>query len=244
MYCKYGTFEFEPWECNLAIAKTAIPNAFHFKRGDNVQFIFDFEIVANGSEAIETRLQEINAAFVDGQSCGLVDDDDTPVVSHWLPNTAEDATNYTNTQIISKRLPPTINGEFVSGRKGQIVVASFFSSPTSQVVDFRDAIVRHGNAGPQYSWRKDERLGMGWYPVEDSPSTLQHMRQTGYAIGEDTWPLPPPPIYSVPFEDSTKRTIVHSSPTRYPEGYLGFRVDWTYHYTLPLYDDVTGPYVY
>lgn len=244
MYCKCGTFEFEPWECNIAVFRSAILSPRGFRRGDNVQFTFDFEIVANGAEDIETRLQEINNAFVDGASCGLVDDAGDPIASHWLPNTTDAANNYTNTQIISKRLPPTVNGEFVSGRKGQIVVASFFTNSTSQVIDFQDKITRHGNAGAQYSWKRDERLSIGWYPEEDTPYTLQHLTQSGYAIGEDTWPLPPPPIYSTPFEDNTKRTITHTGPQRYPEGYLGFRVDWTYHYTLPTYDDFTGPYIY
>lgn len=244
MYCKYGTFSFNPWECNVSLSKTALRNEREFKRFDNVQLKFEFEIVAAGASAIETRLQAINTAFnSDGQSCGLVDDGGTPIASHWIPNTADDATNITNVQVVSKRLPPTVNGEFVSGRKGEIMVAALFSNPVSQVIDFRDTITRRGNAGPQFSWKRDNRLPWGWYPEMDSPSTLQSMVQSGYAIAEDTWPLPPPPLYPVPFEDSTKRVIQHVGPQRYPQGYLGFRIEWQYHYTLPTFDDVTGPYI-
>lgn len=240
MFVRYGSFDFHPWEAALEVSAEYARSSRGFKTFQFLTFRIYGEIVESGQYAVDTRLQQIMTAFSqDGQSCGLIHDDGSKTW-HWMPSTAENSANLTDVQVISQKLPVTKNGEFVSGRVFEIVVSAMFLDATSGLLDYRDSLTRHGNAGPEWKWKREPLLGM-WLPEMELPNTLQHITHSGSAIGSVTWPIPPAPFYPQPFENGTARIITHHSPKRFPQGHAGFRVDWLYRYTLPTFDDITAP---
>lgn len=242
MFVRYGTFDFEPWEANLSVFAEFQRSRRGFKQLQNVRFDIRGDVCEDtGEYDVNTRLQEIVDAFsVDGQSCGLMHSDGTPT-THWMPNTATEPLNLSDVQVFSKRFPPTVDGEFASGRSFEIGVGSTYLNTTSNILEYKDALFRNGNAGPEFVWRKNPRWG--YYPKLVSPTSLQQIVHTGHAVGAITWPPRAFPLYFPPYEDNTRRVVKQYSPDRHPAGYTSYRVEWTYYYTLPIFDDVSTPTV-
>ncbi len=112
MFVRYGTFDFQPWEAALSVHAKFMRSPRGFKEFQNVYFNISGSVVGPDQYAINTRLNQIFTAFsVDGRSCGLMKDDNTPSV-HWMNNTATDPLNLTDVQVVDMRLPETTNGEF------------------------------------------------------------------------------------------------------------------------------------
>jgi hypothetical protein len=239
MYCKYGAFNFEPWEASLSVNARLGRTKRGFKDFQYLSFSFEGDVVGADQNAINTRLQQIFLAFsTDGQSCGLMKDDNTPSV-HWMPNTATEPLNLSDVQVVDMVLPRSTNGEFASGRHFKLDVTSIYDTHTSEIIEWEDSLRRSSNAGPEWEWRRNKTWG--FHPVKVSPSTMQTIVHEGHSIGATGWVLPPAPFYAPPFEANHLRVVSHQSPVRYPGGYFGFRTNWRYTYTLPTFDDTTAP---
>lgn len=241
MFCRYGTFDFHPWEASIRVSSKLLRSDRGFKELQVLDFTFSGDVVGADQYDINARLQQIFTAFsTDGQSCGLMHDNGTPSV-HWMPNATDEPTNLTDVQVVSMRLPETTNGEFASGRHFELFCTSVYAAHTTELLEHQDRLTRVGNAGPLWKWEKNPTWGH--YPRMISPTTMQTIFHQGYAIGATTWPLPPTPFYAPPFEANHKRVVSHESPQRYPAGYHGFKTSWSYEYTLPFFDDIIGPTV-
>ena len=240
MKAVYGTFEFEPWEADVQVFEEVMQSPRGFKLFRNQRIIFSGEICAGTQADIITRLGEIKTAFsASGQSCGLLDDSDTPVPGHWMESSADNSANVSDVQIVATRFPETKDGEFVSGRQFQIVVASLYKEPHSQIYEYRDSLERHGNAGAEVEWIRDK--DWGWFPRVVSPTTLQRIVHEGKAVGVDNYLLPPDPLYPFPYEQLHQRMVTHIGPDNFPEGYAKFTTIWRYVYLLPTFDDISQP---
>lgn len=239
MYCKYGGFNFHPWESSIGVQAHFERSARGFKLFQHLEFTFSGEIVEQDAAAIDARLSSMSQAFSsDGQSCGLVHDNGTPTW-HWMSNYAENPTNLTDVQVISQRIPQSINGEFVSGRNFEFRVASMYLTAPSAIVEFNEQITRVGNAGPEFKWMRNKFWG--WYPKMVTPNSIQVMTQSGYAIGVYNYILPQAPIYAPPFEQPNLRKVTHTGPKRYRKGHTHYKTEWSYTYHLPTFDDLSMP---
>lgn len=239
MYCKYGTFNFQPYECSLGVSANFKRSERGFKTFQEVVFRFVGEVIETDQYLINSRYSAIANAFsIDGQSCGLVHDNGTQT-SNWMPNYATNPLNYTDVQVIDMKLPETRGGEFISGRGFEITVASLYRATESSILAFRETIERTGNAGAAYKWEKNKFWGN--YPVLVDPATTQVMVQQGYAIGVSAYPFPQTPIYQSPFLNNRDSKVDFIGPDRYRKGHFGFKTTWRYVFTLPTFDDVTRP---
>jgi hypothetical protein len=240
MKVKYGSFEFEPWECDLSVANDYERSPRGLQMWRNMRMTFSIEVCESTQADIITRLGQIHNGFIaPGVGCGLLDDSNNPVVGHWIDNTSVNPNNITGIQIVSSRFPETKNGEFVSGRVAEITVAAMFLEPGSQIFEYKDSLKRIGNAGPDWEWRLDK--DRGWFPEKTSPATLQRMIQEGWAIGVDNYLLPPAPLYAVPFEQNNMREVDFIGPDAFPEGFAKYVTKWRYTYLLPTFDDTSRP---
>ena len=209
-----------------------------FKKYQRVSYHIDGEICTTGQYDITTRLNTIIAAFSqNNKDIGLYHDNGTPS-THFMSTTQN---NLTGNQVIHKDFPVTEQGEYVSGRKFRLTVSALLYDPEQEIIHHEDTMTRHSNGGPQWRWRFNKFWG--WYPVMVSPSTIQTIRHYGHRVGMSTWPLPPSPLYSPPFEQNHERVVVHHSPTRHPFGYTEYKTTWSYTYRLPLFDDISRPYI-
>jgi hypothetical protein len=239
MHCKYGSFNFHPWEASIGVHAHFKRSPRGFKLFQDLVFTFSGEIVESTAANIDARLAAMSQAFAnDGQSCGLVHDNGTPTW-HWMPSYADNPTNLTDVQVLSQTIPQSINGEFVSGRKFEFKVGSMYLTSPSAIIEFKETLERIGNAGPEFKWQRNKFWG--WYPKLVSPNTIQVMTQSGYAIGVNNYLLPQPPIYAPPFEQNHLRRVKHTGPERWRKGHTGYKTEWLYVYHLPTFDDLTRP---
>lgn len=239
MFCRYGSFDFHPWEASIAVHAKFGRSSRSFKNVQYLQFTFSGDVVGQDQNAVNTRLQQIFTAFsTDGQSCGLMLDNTTPSV-HWMPNSTDEPTNLSDVQVVGMKLPESTNGEFASGRHFELEVSSIYDAHTSEILEWHDSLTRTSNAGPEWRWEKNKTWG--YYPRMISPSTMQTITHTGFSIGATNWVLPPTPFYAPPFEANHRRIVRHESPVRFPGGFREFRTVWQYTYMLPTFDDTTAP---
>lgn len=240
MYVQYGNFNFEPWEAGLKVYAEFVRSPRGFKHKQRVRYDISGELcVDTGQYDVNTRLQQIvNAFSVDGRDVGLRHDNGD-ATTHFLFNNIPQ--NLSGNQVYYKRFPDTRDGEFVSGRKFEIGVGAELLDFNSEILAYQDSITRRSNAGPVWRWRRNQTLG--FYPELIVPNTMQRMVQSGYAIGATTYPSPPIPFYSPPFELNHLRQVRQVGPDRMPQGFTGFKTTWTYIYALPTFDDITRPTV-
>jgi hypothetical protein len=242
MYCKYGSFNFHPYECSLGVSANFKRSERGFKLFQEVVFRFVGEVIEADQYATNSRFMAIANAFSnDKQSCGLMHDNGTPTW-HWMKNTAEDSYNYTDVQVVDMRLPETRGGEFISGRNFELTVASLYRhTDESTLLEFHETIRRTGNAGPKYQWEYNKFWG--YYPVLVSPTTLQTIVQEGYAVKMNAYPMPQLPVYSPPFEQNHERVINFIGPKRLRKGHYHYTTQWRYTYLLPVFDDTLVPHL-
>lgn len=237
MHVKYGDFSFYPWEANIAVDAEFRRAATMMKHVQLVKYNISGEICEEGEYNVNSRLADMIAAFsVDDQDCGLFHSDNTPT-EHFLDSNIPQ--NITGNFVYHKRLPPTVNGEFVSGRKFEFAVGAYLLDPGLDILEHHDNLSRVSNAGPEYRWDRDE--WWGWYFKMVSPSTMQIIKHTGFRVGAYSWPLPVTPLYDPPFEANHMRSVDFTSPVIYTKGATGFKTSWEYTYTLPTFDDVSLP---
>lgn len=236
MYIQYGGFQFLPEEAGLAVQAEFVRSSRHFKAYQRVRYDIFGELCITGQYDITTRLNQIIAAFsLDDQDFGLYHDDGTPS-THFQSTTTN---NLTGNQVLYKKFPETVQGEYTSGRKFQLGVGCLLYDPEIEVIHHYDSLRRISNAGPMYDWRYD--LRWGFYPQVVAPQTMQTIVHTGTRTGISTWPLPVTPFYDPPFEQNHLREVTHHAPKRYPKGYTEYKVDWKYIYKLPTFDDISNP---
>lgn len=240
MRVTFGSFAFEPWECDISVAEESQQSPRGLNMFRNVRMTFSGEICESSQADIISRLAAIKSGFSNpGYGCGLLNDSDDPVVGHWIENTNINPNNITGINIVATRFPETKDGEFVSGRKFEITVASMFLEPASQIFDYKDTLKRIGNAGPMWRWVYDDVRG--FYPVMKAPVTPQTIIHEGYAIGVDTYLFPPQPLYGAPFELNDQREVDFIGPDAFPQGFAKYVTKWKYTYVLPTYDDISRP---
>lgn len=238
MYVKYGAFPFEPWEAGLSVYQQHVHSSRGFKQYQRVRYDIDGELcIPTGQYDITTRLNQIITAFsTDGFDIGLYHDDNSP--SHHFMSSS-DINNLTGNQVIYAKFPVTAQGEYTSGRRFQIGVSALLNNYEADLVEHRDSLHRHSNAGPHWRWRRNRFWG--FYPEIVTPNTMQIIHHVGYRVAMSAYPLPVTPFYAQPFEMNHERRVSFTSPRRHPNGYTEYRVDWHYIYRLPTFDDVTFP---
>lgn len=237
MYVKYGSFAFEPWEAGLAVRATPNRSKRGFKKTINVQFDIEGELCVSGQSNITARLNQIEAAFrYDGYDCGLYHDDNTPSF-HYL--NSSHIYNLTGNQVLYANYPQTKNGEYSTGRMFSIGVGAEMVDAEQNLLDYSDSIGLVGNAGPTYGWNFHRKWG--YYPVRTSPTSLQRIVHSGYAVGMVAHITPPTPFYSPPFEDNLRRYVYWGPAKRSPQGLTEYVTQWRYYYTLPVADDLLRP---
>ena len=169
-----------------------------------------------------------NALKIDGGDFGLYHSDNSPTPHVMYSN---DPLSLTGNQVGNIVFPANHNGEYSTGRDFAYSVKNEFVAAETLLMDYQETIQHIGTTGPRVQWYENKY----WQPFYrvDSLNSLQSVTQSGYAVTIETWLLPPPPIMLPPFELQHLRTIRRTGPRRYPQGFEGYRIDWTYHFQTP-----------
>lgn len=231
MYLKYGSFQFEPWEATLqSVVMQTQYSVRGFKQVQHVQMFVEGTVVANGQYDVGARLAQIEAALADdGYDFGLYHDNGTPT-QHFLQSNHPD--NLTGNQIFQKHFPNEEGAEYITGRTFRFGVKAMLNVEETALLEYRDSYEAQGDCGPRYQWTESDQ---GVYVRRVAPATTQKVTHAGYAITSVPWFQPPAPYFQPPFLHSPLTTIRRTSPEgRYPQGFTGYRVDWSYHYELPV----------
>jgi hypothetical protein len=238
MKVKYGSFEFEPYECSLAMHVTTVFSPRGFQKTKRVQVELEGEVCVSGDEYdVSTRLATIQAAMdVNFEDISLLHTDGSPSRHVLISNHVD---NLTGNHVTNLSYPQTLGNEYANGRKFRYLIEAELLSAESNIVEWHDSITFEGNAGEVWRWRRNPQWG--FYPERTSPNSLQFVHHQGYAVGMATRIMPPTPFYTGPFEDSTRRVVKFTSGKRHPQAITEPRTDWTYLYQLPTYDDTLRP---
>lgn len=233
MYIQYGGYQHKPGEANLinfSVRPTLSPRGFKVTNIATAHVSGDICLTGSQDEKDTTTLVSdlIDALSVDGQDFGLYHDDGTPS-PHIMLSDASDS--LTGNQIVYYDFPASHNGEFATGRSFQYTVRNEFVSAERLILDYQESIEHVGLGGPIIEWRDNRYYGP---TIEQlAPSSAQYIRQTGHSIGLDNYITPPPPIINFPFEIVHQRRIRRTGPRRYPQGFMGYRTDWSYTFRYP-----------
>ena len=233
MYIQYGSYAHAPGEANLI---NFIARPLRSARGVQEKVVVEAHVsgqvkanpgddeydVANKVQAIE------NAVSRDGRDWGLYHSDGSPTPHILYTN---DSFSLTGNQIVHRMFPSSHNGEFSTGRDFSYVVRNTFRATDSNILDYQESIGYIGTTGPKVVWKENKYLP-AYYEV-DSFRSLQTIKQTGYAITNGTYLIPPPPILPPPFELQHLRGIRRTSPRRWSQGVEGFRIEWNYTFNVP-----------
>lgn len=230
MYIKYGSFQFEPWEASLtSVVTEARYSVRKFKETLIVQYLVNGTVVESDQYDITTRLNQIAAALAtDGQDFGLYHDDNTPTI-HYLQSSA--ANNLTGNQVARTSFPTDNGAEYVTGRDFSFVIQAEIADFETSLIEYRDSYNSVGDCGPVYDWSVTEA---GVIVRKTAPASVQTVTHSGYAITTVPYFQPPPPYYSAPFHLSHRRQIAYTGPSRYPQGFTGYKTEWSYTYVLPV----------
>ena len=186
-------------------------------------------VVASSQYNVGTRLEQIQAALADdGKDFGLYHDNNTPTI-HFLQSNHPN--NLTGNQISKKLFPTSHGAEYVTGRDFSFCVQAEIADFETSLMIYQDSYQAEGDCGPIYEW---EQTKQGILVRKKAPASVQRVLHSGTAITSSAFFTPPPPYYSPPFHLSHMKTIKYTGPMRYPQGAIGYRTDWTYHYRLPV----------
>lgn len=234
MYIQYGTYTHPAGEANL-ISFTVRPrfSPRRFRQSNIVQAQVNGTLKRNSGEtesAFSSRIQSlVNALNVDGGNFGLYQSNGSPT-PHFM--NSSDVLNITGNQVVYTSFPQNHNGEYSSGRDFAYTIEAEYVSSESIILDYSETVSHTGNTGPQVQW-SEHKYHAPTFTVEKYQTT-QSIVQKGYAVTYQTWMIPPPPAFAVPFYLPDRTRITRRSPRRYPRGFLEYRIDWEYHFITPV----------
>jgi hypothetical protein len=230
LHIRYGDFHFLPGEAALSsVSVTSERNARGYKYKQNVQFDVEGEVCAGDVDDITDRLTEINNALsVDGQDFGLYKSDGTPSFHQIVSGNSN---NLTGNQVLYRRWPETMGGEYVDGRKFSFGVGAVILDAGSGLLDFRDSIVRRGTGEGEIEWRLWKNRV--WYPQRTAPAGPVKFIHSGSATSIGSYFTGVAPYFNVPFRIPQEQEFQLHGPRKSPQGYWEYSVSWRYVYILP-----------
>lgn len=237
MYFQYGAFAFEPGEVAL---QNFVRRYIRSPRDQVVREVrllaVTFSAIRNGQAALRTRYNEILAALVDGDyTAGFYHTDNSPSAI-WVPSTADDANNFTGVQIDERPGLRAIDGaDYATHLDGTFAVrAEYNVGIAASIISWDEEVTVSGGSGPNI-----EAIEQDQGPallVATTQQTAVIIRQSGAAVGRQTWPQPAPPYFTN--EVSRARQISRRSPRRVGFGLTDFTTRWSY--TFLATGGVTG----
>lgn len=233
MYIKYGSYAHTREQASLmSLTVRPLLSERGFRKSIIAEATVHGEFIIGAGDDqydISTLISGLEAAFsVDGQDWGLYHDDNTPT-PHFLDSDHPDS--LTGNQVVMKSFPANHGGEYATGREFAYTIRNEFMSAESLILEYQETISHQGTAGPRVEWT-EFRTGPPLYRVQ-SEQSIQTIRQSGYAVTIGTYLDPPPPILPPPYELQHLRTISRTTPTRFPQGFMGYKIHWDYVYNTP-----------
>lgn len=233
MYVKYGDYQHLPGEANLVSFEVRANRTDRLQKlTHTIEAHVSGVLCDQGGDEydIAARVQALQTALLqDDKDFGLYHANGTPT-PHIMYT--DDDLNLTGNQVVFYNFPASHNGEFSTGREFQYKIRAEYYAATSQMIDYRETITHIGTTGPEVNWIK-HKYHEPTFRVNHW-ATTQRVIQSGFAVTVGTWLIPPVPILEPPFELSHMRRITRHSPRRYPkQKYIGYPIEWTYHYEVP-----------
>lgn len=187
----------------------------------------DICLVAGEDEYdVTTYINDLSAAFdTDGLDFGLYHSNGTPT-AHFL--LSSDPTSLTGNQVVYKSFPASDGGEYASGREFAYAIRNTFNAAETSLIEYQETVEQSGTGAAPL--RFDFHNGFAPTLRKTAPAGVVITRHSGHAISLATWLDPPAPLYSWPIEDESARVVRRTGPRRWPQGFTGYRIDWSYTY--------------
>jgi hypothetical protein len=233
MYLAYGSYTHAANEANVVISRQPMYADGGIVRGYKETWRISGWLQADTTAELTTAINALKVGYsVQGQNVGLYLDDGT-LTSHYITS---QLTNGGVRVVDGPSFPVGDGTEYVSHRRYEIALEAELLLLTVPILAFHESLSFSGG-GP-----RDVHLQpLTGLPVKQrvAQATPYRVSQTGSAIGQFSYPFPPPPIWPVA-EMRDQRRIEQKSPKRAgPIGYpyfTEFQIDWSYQFeaAIPL----------
>lgn len=228
MILKYGNYAHSQNEVNVDIKKRTIENEAKQKTGYIETWTITGILHASTQAALTTAIASLKSNYaVNGYDLTLYLDDGTTPTSHGLSSSGAKG----GVRIIEgPSFPITTGAEYSTYRTFSIVAEAEYniesgSGNQPKYESYDESITFQGTGGP--IWKLFPTLNGRWQRQQVAERSSYTVQQRGRAVGKNTRPSPPPPIWP-DAEHEEQRVIEFGTPDRVGNGYENYPISWSY----------------
>ena len=127
--------------------------------------------------------------------------------------------------------PKGDGAEYATVRTGYVVLQAEYIELDSPIWEYRETVRTVSTSGRR--WRFQEREFGLPIAYQLNQRTIQHITQSGHAIGTLGYPLDwIAPIYDLNSEHEDLRVVEPSSPRQMGNGFMMYPIQWTFQFSL------------
>ncbi|MFN0051081.1 MAG: hypothetical protein ACKV0T_02760 [Planctomycetales bacterium] len=222
MILRYGSYAHDQNECALVISQRAVYSA----RGERQLVRETWRVTGIKQAATQTALTaalaELRSAYnVNGRDLGLFLDDGVTPTDHVLNSSLA----LGGVRVLELEFPEGTGAEYSTFRTYRLTVEADFPDRGSGLLEFDEALSFEGTGGPRRVFLET----LEGPPQEQIGAQLTTCRATqqGRAVGDQAYPVPPPPIWPAA-ELPERRRITLKTPQRTAGDYTRFAIEWQY----------------
>ncbi len=222
MYVVYGNFRSVSAECEITpIRRMSLLNAAQVQYGFRETWVIRGFLQDAGPPQLTADINAMLNYFVSGGSqLALYNDDGTPT-AHALSA----AVTTGGIRVTDVTFPTGTGAEYTTFRSWSVTVQFDYRYPVPALIDFFESC-RYWGGGP---------LIAALEPI-NGPAQIQLVKQqtayrvvqSGRAVGQFAYPVPPPPIWPGNLEMAPE--IEEDTPRRIGNNYVDWPVRWTYRF--------------
>ncbi len=230
MIFQYGSYSHEDNEVSTVFRQSALFDQRGERRGLRKRLELKGVLLGTSQADLTTKMNALEAAYlIDAQNARLLLNNGA--VSHHSIVSSQSLTGVRVVQPPS--FQPGDGAEYTLLRTYSIVLeADFLGSST--ILNFEEAVTIQGTGGQRFAYLET----LNTLPVRQvvNSFTLVRMTQSGSAVGLQSYPFAPSPLWPA-LEDLGQRTFIRRSPRRNLNGFTDFPISWTYKFTSDVGQD-------
>ena len=224
-FYKYGSYQFEPGECDLV--RTNVVNNLSGRNQRLTKVVTHFiraTLISATQTDLSAKILAIQNAFsLDYQDAGLYLDTGVPS-QHLLLN---DAFCISGVKVLNRNFPEGGGDEYVTARTFQATIMAEYDDADSQLAEWQETLEFQGTCGPVYEWEE------GWFgPIktQTSESSVQWIRQHGSGVGYGATLLEAAPMFPA-YEHLERRHISYGTPKFMGHSWRYYPTQWSYTFS-------------
>jgi len=222
MYVQIGTYQHGAAEAGVTFTAEQIRSA----RGDPIILrkrlaITGLLIPTAGEDNMTTAIQNLEAAYVDGQDCGLYQTDGT-VTPHFLDNSL----SLGGVRVISRQFPNP-DEVYATNRRFSVALEADYPINWPHLIAYNETVQIIGSGGP---FIMPVRLVNGLPDLQIlSTNTECRATQSGVAVQSSSYHIPPLPWWPL-VEQQIAHNVSLTSPTKIDGYFTNYTTRWSYQF--------------